>query len=278
MVGRWRVRVCGAAHWVCVGHSDGAQAHGSVLAPGRETADGSEGDVPEGNMNAEIAGHLREHGHGGGHQGQEGQSRFRIELVEIIEAILLAIVVLSTALSGYQAAKWDGVSAGGYATSSRLRVQSEQASLTSNQTLIYDSSNLTAWLQAQSSGNTKLASILAHRFTPNYAPAFRAWLATRPLTNPTAPVGRRYIPQYSDPLAAQATALGDQATRAYTAAANARENADEYVRLTVILAAALFLVAIGQRFRLKGVRVAVISIAGVLLLYCAILLIIYPRA
>jgi hypothetical protein len=167
-----------------------------VLAPDRETADGSEGDVPEGNMNAEIAGHLREHGHGGGHQGQEGQSRFRIELVEIIEAILLAIVVLSTAFSGYQAAKWDGVSAGGYATSSRLRVQSEQASLTSNQTLIYDSSNLTAWLQAQSSGNTKLASILAHRFTPNYAPAFRAWLATRPLTNPKAPVGPRYMPQY----------------------------------------------------------------------------------
>ena len=60
------------------------------------------------------------------------------------------------------------------------------------------------------------------------------------------------MPQYSDPLAAQATALGNQATQAYTAAANARETADKYVRLTVILAAALFLVAIGQRFRLEG--------------------------
>ena len=229
-------------------------------------------------MNAEIAGHLRDHGHAGEQEGTAGQSRFRVELVEIIEAILLAIVVLSTAFSGYQAAKWDGVSAGGYATSSRLRVQSEQASLTSNQTLIYNSGNLTAWLQAKTSGNTKLANILAHRFTANYAPAFEAWLATRPLTNPKAPVGPRYMPQYRDPLAAQATALGNQATQAYTSAANARETADEYVRLTVILAAALFLVAIGQRFRLKGVRVAVISIAGMLLVYCAILLVIYPRA
>jgi hypothetical protein len=234
--------------------------------------------VPEGNMNAEIADPLRQHGHDGDHQGQEGPSRFHIELVEIIEAILLAIVVLSTALSGYQAAKWDGVSAGGYATSSRLRVQSEQASLTSNQQLIYNSGNLTAWLQAETSGDTKLAAILARRFTPGYAVAFRFWLFTDPLTNPKAPVGPRYMPQYRDPLAAQATALGNQATQAYTAAANARENADEYVRLTVILAAALFLVAIGQRFRLKGVRVAVISIAGMLLLYCAILLVIYPRA
>jgi hypothetical protein len=234
--------------------------------------------VPEGNMNAEIAGHLRDHGHAGEQEGTAGQSRFRVELVEIIEAILLAIVVLSTAFSGYQAAKWDGVSARSYATSSRLRVQSEQASLTSNQTLIYDSGNLTAWLQAETAGNAKLTSILAHRFTANYAPAFEAWLATRPLTNPNAPVGPRYMPQYRDPLAAQATTLGSQATQAYNAAGNARDTSDKYVRLTVILAAVLFLVAIGQRFRLKGVRIAVISVAGMLLVYCAILLIIYLRA
>lgn len=230
--------------------------------------------MPEGNVNAEIASHLREH--------QElqpgGEGHMRLEILEILEAILLAIVAVSTALSGYQAAKWDGVSGRDYATASRLRVQSEQASLTSNQSIIYNSGNLTAWLQAETSGDTRLAAILARRFTPGYAVAFRFWLFTDPLTNPKAPVGPRYMPQYRDPLAAQATALGNQATQAYTAAANARENADEYVRLTVILAAALFLVAIGQRFRLKGVRVAVISIAGMLLLYCAILLVIYPRA
>ena len=48
--------------------------------------------------------------------------------------------------------------------------------------------------------------------------------------------------------------------------------------LTIILAAVLFLVAVGQRFRIKGVRVAVISVAGLLLVYCAVLLAIYPRA
>lgn len=227
--------------------------------------------MPEGNMNAEIAGHLREHsGHGPG-------SEFRVELVEILEAILLAIVALTTALSGYQVAKWDGVNASHFATSSRLRVQSEQASLTSNQTLIYDSGNLTTWLQAETSGNTKLANILERRFTANYAPAFKAWLATRPLTNPNAPVGPRYMPQYRDPLAARAATLDAQATQAYTAGGNARETADKYVRLTIILAAVLFLVAVGQRFKIKGVRVAVISVAGALLVYCAILLAIYPR-
>ena len=84
----------------------------------------------EGNANAELAKHLTEHqpGHDEGH--------VRLEILEILEAVLLAIVALSTALSGYQAARWDGVSARDYATSSRLRVQSEQASLSSNQNII----------------------------------------------------------------------------------------------------------------------------------------------
>ena len=50
------------------------------------------------------------------------------------------------------------------------------------------------------------------------------------------------------------------------------------MRLTVILAAVLFLVAIGQRFRIRRVRLAVLGIAGGLIVYCAVLLAIYPRA
>ena len=64
--------------------------------------------MPEGNANLEIAQHLREHG---GHAGHGEPSRRRIETIAILEAILLAIVALSTALSGYQAAKWDAESA-----------------------------------------------------------------------------------------------------------------------------------------------------------------------
>jgi hypothetical protein len=54
----------------------------------------------EANVNTEIAKHLTEHGH---HEG--GPSRRRIETIEILEAILLAMVAIVTAWSGYQAAK-----------------------------------------------------------------------------------------------------------------------------------------------------------------------------
>ena len=226
----------------------------------------------EGNANAELAKHLTEHqpGHDEGH--------VRLEILEILEAVLLAIVALSTALSGYQAARWDGVSARDYATSSRLRVQSEQTYLASNQTIIYNSGTLTAWLQADTSGNKKLAAILARRFTPNYEAAFKAWLKTDPLNNSAAPPGPRYMPQYKDPLAAQAAALSKQGSTHYNAGIADRDTADKYVRLTVILAAVLFLVAVGQRFKIRRVRLAVLGMAGVFLAYSVVLIAIYPRA
>jgi len=235
--------------------------------------------MPEGNANIEIASHLREHGEHNGEDGATaGPSHLRIELIEILEAVLLALVALSTALSGYQAAKWDGVSARDYATSSRLRVESEQASLGSNQYLIYNSGNLTAWMQAVTSGQKQLAGILERRFTRGYDAAFKAWLKTHPLTNPKSPPGPRFMPQYKDRLAARSTALGEQASKAYEDGVDSRETGEKYVRLTVILAAVLFLIAVGQRFKIRNVRWSVIGIAGAFLAYAVVLLIIYPRA
>jgi hypothetical protein len=231
--------------------------------------------MPEGNINTEIAQHLREHG---GHETHGEPRQRRIETIEILEAILLAIVALSTALSGYQAAKWDGESAKAYATSSRLRVQSTDIQLTGNQTLLYDTGTFTAWLQAYTANDAKLAGILARRFTPEYKLAFDAWMKLDPLNKPGAPPGPRYMPQYKDPLAEKAQSLGDQATEAFNEGVHDRGIGEDYVRVTVILAAVLFLLAIGQRFRIRGVRLTVSGVAGAFLVYCIVLLISYPHA
>ncbi len=47
--------------------------------------------------------------------------------------------------------------------------------------------------------------------------------------------------------------------------------------MTVFLAAVLFLIAIGQRFKIRGVRYSVNTIAGVFLVYAVILLATYPH-
>jgi hypothetical protein len=231
--------------------------------------------MPEGNVNAEIANHLREHGsHGAGN----GGTRHHIELVEILEAVLLAVVALATAVSGLEAARWDGESARAYATSSRLRVESQSSQLSSNQTLLYNTGTLNSWLQATSSGDKKLARLLAARFTPNYASAFKSWLKLHPLTNPRAPVGPRFMPGYKDPLAVQAAHIGNEASTEFSAGVDDRVTAEKYVRVTVILAAVLFIIAIGQRFTFRKVRIGLNTVAGAFLLYCFVLLVIYPHA
>ena len=204
-------------------------------------------------------------------------SRRRIETIEILEAILLAVVAIATALSGYQAALFDGESAKEYATSSRLRAESVEKHLESNQVAAYNANTLNAWLQADVAGDAALMAVLEKRFTPEYADAFEAWIELDPLTNPEAPAGPRFMPDYEDPLAEEAKELGAEATHAFDLGVSTRATGEKYVRVTVILAASLFLIAIGQRFKVRGVRHSVNYVAGALLVYCLYLIATYPH-
>ncbi len=229
--------------------------------------------MSEANVNAEVADHLREHGEDEGRR----PSKRRVETIEILEAIILGIVALATALSGYQAALFDGESAKEYATSSRLRVEATNAQLTSNQQLIYNSSTFTAWLEAYDAKDEQLMSLLERRFLPGYKEAFDQWVELAPWTAPGTPAGPRFMPGYEDPLAEKAVELNKEASHAFGLGVSKRATGEQYVRVTVILAAALFLIAIGQRFKIRGVRYAVNSVAGILLIYCLYLITTYPH-
>jgi hypothetical protein len=235
--------------------------------------------MPEGNINAEFAQHLREHAEHDEPDEPTGHkpSRRRVETIEILEAIFLAIVAISTALSGFQAALWDGESAKEYATSSRMRVEATNASLTSNQQLIYNSSTFTAWLQAYNAKDKQLMTLLERRYLPNYKKAFDQWVKLAPWTAPGTPAGPRYMPGYTDPLAEKAAELNKEASHAFDLGVENRGTGEDYVRVTVILAAVLFLIAIGQRFKIRGVRYSVNIIAGVFLVYALILIATYPH-
>jgi hypothetical protein len=230
--------------------------------------------MPEGNINAEVAEHLREQAE---HETTQGPSKRRIETIEILEAVLLSVVALVTALSGYQAARWDGESAKAYATSSRLRAESNELQVTSDQQLIYNSGTLTAWIQSVTSGDSVAANVLRQRFTPEYQVAFDAWLQLHPLTNREAPAGPRFMPQFKDPLGDKAVVLGRKATATFNDGVEFRSRAEHYVRVTVVLAAVLVLIALGMRFKIRGVRYAVNAVAGLFLVYCVVLVITYPH-
>ena len=198
-------------------------------------------------------------------------------VIEIIEVLVLATVAIATAWSGYQAARWDGHQAFLYGEASRLRFEADAASTRGGQTLIGNQSIFTAWLQAHEQGQAKLEALLEKRFTSDYASAFRFWLLTDPFNNPKAPAGPAYMPQYRNPLLEASDRLNTQASNTFEEGTLARVTADKYVRDTVLFASVLFLVAVVQRFEIRGVRAATNAIATALLILAVASIVVLPR-
>jgi uncharacterized membrane protein len=226
--------------------------------------------MPEtGGANIEVAHHLNEaHDHvNAGHDHgapPHGRSRIR-QIVEVIEAILLALVAITTAWSGYQSARWDSVQSELYGRSSRLRVEGQALEIEANQTKQYNSSTVVEWVKAEAHGETKLADFFERRLLPEFQPVFRAWKKTDPLHNPNAPAGPALMPEYRDARGEQAAKKNQEATDLFDRGTRARETADEYVRATVFLATVLLLIAIAQRFHSHRIRVVLATIALLML-------------
>ena len=227
--------------------------------------------MPEtGGSNIELAHHLSEHkGH--------SESRAR-EILEIVEAMVLAVVAITTAWSGYQAALWDGHEEELYAEASKLRVQAEGTATMANQERLYNASVVVEWLKAEARGDNRLADIFERRLLPEFRPAFEAWKKTDPLHNPDAPPGPSLMAQYRSSKTEEASKLNEEATRVFDEGTKARRHSDEYVRVTVTLATVLLLMAISQRFRTSSVRIGLAVLATLLLCFPVFRILTLPRA
>ena len=209
---------------------------------------------------------------------KESQRKRRWEtLVEVAEVIVLAIVAVATSYSGYVAARWDGQQSLLYGHASTDRFRADAASTKGGQELVADSSLFTAYLQAHSTGNSRLAAVYVRRFTPDYKVAFLAWLKTGPFTNPAAPPGPGYMPQYRNPDLEAAARLNATASATFDQGSTARDNAERYLRDTVLFATVLFVVAIAQRFKVRAVRVTTTAIALALAAYTTVAMLALPR-
>ncbi len=212
-------------------------------------------------------------GAGAGHGGP-GDRHSRI--VQICEAVLLALVTITAAWAGYSAAKWGTQSRIEIARSSTLRNLATRDNLTAVSLRNFDSSTFTAWFIAFTLNNPQKEAIAERRFRPRFRVAFNAWLATDPLHNPHAPPGPTYMREYKLVAQARADALDNAADAKFLAGNHAGLVGDDFVRITVFLAAVLFLVGIGSSFKLHGVRYALITFGSVLLILSIVLILRQP--
>lgn len=214
----------------------------------------------------------RSAGSGDGH----GQPGNRHRVVQICEAALLALVTITAAWAGYSAARWGTASRVDIAQSSTLRNFATRADLSALSTRNFDSSTFEAWFTAFTLDSPQKEAVAERRFRPEFRVAFKAWLATNPFHNPHAPPGPTYMPQYKLAAEARANAFDVAAAAKFEAGNQDGLIADNYIRITVFLAAVLFLVGIGSSFKLNGVRYGLITVGSVLLIFSVVLILRQP--
>jgi hypothetical protein len=229
--------------------------------------------MPEGLSPIEVGKQLHEHT---SQPHQPGGGSRHSRTVQIGEALLLSLVTIAAAWSGYAAAKWGTESRLELAQAATLRNLATRADLSALSTRNFDSSTFNTWWTAFTLDDPQKQALAERRFRPEFKVAFDAWMAADPFHNPRAPPGPTYMPQYRLADQAKAEALDREAEATSAAGNHAGVVGDDYIRITVFLAAVLFLVGIGSTFKLHTIRYALIAIGSLLLMLATVLLLRQP--
>jgi len=229
--------------------------------------------VPESGLSpAEVGKEIDEHRHRHAHD-EQGAMRW----VAIGEAVLLAIVAVMAAWSGYSSAKWGTESRLLLAQASTARTEASTAQLEADEQRAFDRAAFSIWFTAYVAGDAQALAIAESVFTPQMAAAMDAWIASDPANNPEIPHGPTSMPEYEQPSLEKAQELNAKADQKFEEGSVAGVNSDEYVRTTLYLATVLFLVGISGHFRLRGARIGLVAVGLAITVFAAIQIIGLPR-
>jgi hypothetical protein len=179
--------------------------------------------------------------------------------------VVLALAAVATAWSGYQASRWNGEQAEAFARANASRVESTRASDRANAQVEIDVATFSQWVDAYARNQTELADFYMRRFRPEFRPAVRAWIAAKPLHNPSAPLTPFAMPEYRLAANAEAERLKAVAAVAAAEAGTDIQRATNYVLGVVLFSAALFFGGISTRLGSPRARAVVLGIG------CAVL-------
>src|SRR4051812_34823529 len=106
---------------------------------------------------------------------------------ELLVTVLLVVAALGTSWSSYQATRWNGEQAKAASRTNAIRIEAARAQGLSQAQTQIDVATFIAWADADRTGDQELADFYVSRFRDEFKPAFDAWQATNPFTDPGAP-------------------------------------------------------------------------------------------
>jgi hypothetical protein len=200
----------------------------------------------------------------------------RDHLLDVLATLLLALAAVATAWATYQSSVWRGNQAKAQSASIAARVESTRQANVANRQAQIDVALFTQWVDAYALGETELTDFYRKRFREEFVPAFDAWVATGPLTNPNAPLSPFAMPQYKLAATTEAERLEEEAASFSRDVGRFIQRADNYLLGVVIFAISLFFAALSTRLHTFGSRATLLALGYVLFLGTAIWLATQP--
>ncbi|MDF2750594.1 MAG: hypothetical protein K0T00_1770 [Gaiellaceae bacterium] len=179
--------------------------------------------------------------------------------LEVVATVLLSLAAVATAWSGYQATRWNGEQAKAAGRTNAIRVEAARAQGLSQAQTQVDVATFVQWVDAYALEQTELADFYFKRFRAELKPAVDAWIATKPLQNPDAPLTPFAMPEYKLAAAAEAERLDAEAALSAATVNRNIQRASNYILGVVLFSVSLFFAGMGTK--LSDVRLRTITLA-----------------
>lgn len=205
-------------------------------------------------------------------------ARLHREWLEIFATALLALATLASAWSAYQASRWRSREALLLSESNSARIHADEADDLADAELEVDVTMFLGYLDAINEGDMQAARRYEEDlFRDELKVAVELW---KPLHEgqAAAPPTPFEMPEYRNANRERANELEREADAKRAEAAEALRRSDNYVLLTVLFAAVLFFAGLCTKFKVPGVRFAVLIMGYLLFLVSMAVMAFYPLA
>jgi hypothetical protein len=174
--------------------------------------------------------------------------------VELVATVLLAAAAVATAWSSYQATRWNGESTKASGRTNAIRIEAARAQGLSEAQKQVDVATFTQWIDAYARGETELADFYFERFRPEFKVAAEAWIATKPLKNPDAPLTPFAMSEYRVAAEEEAQRLDAEAELSSATVRQNIQRASNYVLAVVLFAVSLFFAGMSTKLKQPRLR------------------------
>jgi hypothetical protein len=196
--------------------------------------------------------------------------------IDLVLVTIMSIASLAAAWCGYQATNWSSQQSDLNSQANTVRMEEIRVSSSANAQLAVEVVLFNGWADVRN--DPALMEFYRNRMLPETQAALDAWIATSPLTNPTAPLEPFAMEGFQIPAQAQAIELDQQATSLTNQGQEASQNTSRYVLDAVLLALVLFFAGLASKLGWRPAQLFATCLSGLLLIAILVQMALNPIA